>query len=167
MAEHILRSRLAESPLNWRISSAGTHAVEHTGIMPNAAKILDRMGIDTTGFRSRRVNRQLIGEADLILTAEQRQRELIAAVEPAARRRTFPLLQFARFVDDPERDGQLRTGQELLHLALEMQGASQPPEQSEDLNDPVGGPRRGYRVCADLIETAVDSILGYTDWRPA
>jgi len=160
MAEHILRARVEEADLDWYVSSAGTHAVERSAIVPEASRILARRGIDATGFHSRRLTGELIAGADLILTAEQKQRERVAALMPGAIRRTFTLRQFARLVDNPARDGVPMTGPDLVELALEVQGLSQ-PDESDDLADPVGGPRRGYRQCAELIDEALDLILGY------
>ena len=80
MAEHILRARVEEADLDWYVSSAGTHAVERSAIVPEASRILARRGIDATGFHSRRLTGELIAGADLILTAEQKQRERVAAL---------------------------------------------------------------------------------------
>lgn len=157
LAEHILRERLSETDRGWRISSAGTHATTGTRMQRDAAQILSERGISARGWRSRQLDRTMIDEADLILTAEHRHRELILAAAPEAQRRTFTLLQFARLVGRGGRNG-ARPASDLIDAALDGLDSSQ-PSRSDNLSDPIGQPLRQYRACARIIEKAVDSIL--------
>lgn len=156
MTEHILRQRLSETDRGWRLSSAGTHATTGTRMQRDAAQILSERGISARGWRSRQLERSMIDEADLILTAEHRHRDLILTAVPEAQRRTFTLLQFARLVGRRRGDG-IRPASELIDTALDQLDSQ--PGRGDNLADPIGQPLRQYRACAKLIEKAVDSIL--------
>ncbi len=157
MAEHILRQRLSETDRGWQISSAGTHATTGTKMQLDAARILSELGISARGWRSRQLDRTMIDEADLILTAEHRHRELIVAAAPEVQRRTFTLLQFARLAGRRRGNG-TRPASELIDAALDGLDSSE-PNRADNLADPIGAPLRQYRACARIIERAVDSIL--------
>ena len=123
----------------------------------DAAQILSERGISARGWRSRQLDRSMIEEADLILTAEHKHRELILAAVPEARLRTFTLLQFARLAGRGHRDG-ARPASELIDTALDGLDSNQ-PGRGDNLADPIGQPLRQYRACARIIEKAVESIL--------
>ena len=78
-----------------RVSSAGTRGLPMHQIDPSSARLMDSVGIESSGFRSRRLTRQMADEADLILCFEKSQRKDIVALAPAAVRYTFLLSDFA------------------------------------------------------------------------
>ena len=60
---------------------------------------MQSVGIESSGFRSRRLTRQMADEADLILCFEKQQRKEIVTLAPAAVRYTFLLDDFANMCD--------------------------------------------------------------------
>src|SRR5690606_31677156 len=79
-----------------QVASAGTHARPGLAMHALAESTLRELGADPTGFASRPVDPAMVAEADLVLTADRRQRSICADLVPAAVRRTFTIRQFGR-----------------------------------------------------------------------
>ena len=60
-----------------------------------AVEVMQEEGLDLTGHRARRVTREMLQAADLILTMTPSQKELVLALEPAAEKKTYSLGQLA------------------------------------------------------------------------
>ena len=90
------------------------------------------------GFRSRRLTREIIEQADLVLTAERSHRAFILEEHPQALRKVFTLGQFARAA---EAAPDLR-GRDLVAAAGERRTA---PLPEDDIDDPY---RRGNAAAA-------------------
>lgn len=54
-----------------QVSSAGTHGLPMHQIDPSSARMMDSVGIESSGFRSRRLTGQMASDADLILCFEK------------------------------------------------------------------------------------------------
>ena len=78
-----------------QVSSAGTRGLPMHPIDPSSGRLMQSVGIESSGFRSRRLTRQMADEADLILCFEKQQRKEIVTLAPAAVRYTFLLDDFA------------------------------------------------------------------------
>ncbi|WP_107773451.1 adenylyl-sulfate kinase [Nocardioides sediminis] len=116
-------------------SSAGTHGFDSHPMDVVMSGTLD--SADDT-FRSRRLTRDLIDDADLVLTAERSHRAFILEEHPQALRKVFTLGQFARAA---EAHPDLR-GRELLATAGQRRAA---PLPEDDIDDPY---RRGNAAAA-------------------
>ena len=68
-------------------------------IDPSSGRLMDSVGIESSGFHSRRLTRQMADDADLILCFEKQQRKDIVTLAPAAVRYTFLLNDFANMCD--------------------------------------------------------------------
>jgi protein-tyrosine phosphatase len=171
MAERLARllvvQRFGEGAATVAFSSAGTHAYRGDPMSRHAARVLRDYGADDTGFSSRRVDRDLLADADLVLTTTREQRAYCAGVAPAAVRRTFTLRQLARLIGAMPPDGLPTTSSVGPRLrALVAQTASvrarfqfvRAPE--DDLGDPVNQPVDAFRACARDIWAALDVIAG-------
>lgn len=77
------------------VSSAGTRGLRGHHIDPSCADILSRMGVDSSGFRSRRLTKDIAIQADLLLCFDGGERESIVIDAPETIRRTFMLTDFA------------------------------------------------------------------------
>jgi protein-tyrosine phosphatase len=163
LAEHLLRSELALRDLSWSVSSAGLQARPGQPIHRSAARILDRRGIDTSDWTSRRVGPDSVVRADLILTATEAHRGAVAQLSPGAMSRTFTLLQFAYLVRSSRSAGTVPDtdlGRSLIARAASARGNVQPlPAGSGDLPDPMGHSFSRFRKCAASIEQALSDVL--------
>ena len=164
IAEHLLRSEVALRDLSWAVASAGLQARSGQAMHPSAARILDRRGIDTSGWTSRRVGPEMLAQADLVLTATEAHRGAVAQLSPGAMARTFTLLQFAYLIRSSRSvAGGLGTphpGRSLIGRAGSARGNLQPlPPRSRDLADPMGHSFSRFRKCAATIEQALSEVL--------
>lgn len=98
-AEELLRRRLAAAGRSdITVSSAGVRAAEGVALCSNAATILNREDGSKswrTHGGSRQLDRDMIEQSDLILTASIEQRSAVAILSPVARHRAFTLLEAA------------------------------------------------------------------------
>ena len=162
LIEHLLAATSRMAGASWTVRSAGTRvetsAPAHSMI---AAELADRGIAINPEWGSRRLHADLVREADLIITAEDSHRAAVAALDLAARQRTFPLLQLAAVrssiapadrvqVTDPA--GLVQQVQAHRHLM--------PPMATIDLADPIGRPPRYFRRCTRIVEDAVELVTG-------
>jgi protein-tyrosine phosphatase len=171
MAERLARRRLPAGAL---AHSAGTRALEGSPVHPGAAEVLRERGADAAGFVSRQVTEALLLGADLVLTATRHQRAVCVSLAPEAVRHTFTLRQYARMVaatspahasvgaySTVESGPQPIDLRERLRLAVAGRSRLQPvAPEDDDLSDPVREPLEAFRRCADVIDAALDHIIG-------
>lgn len=104
MAEGLLRLRVGDDNVDWRIESAGTWALEGTPATPHAITALKERGYDLDGHRSRLVNLQLLQPFALILTMERGHKEALRIEFPEIASRVYLLSEMIGKVfniDDP------------------------------------------------------------------
>ncbi|HEX8486931.1 MAG TPA: hypothetical protein VF642_00185 [Propionibacteriaceae bacterium] len=163
MAEHLLRGQLGAHGLVWSVASAGTRAEEGRPMHPSAARALSRHGIDVGDWTSRRLGADAVLRADLVLTAGDDHRAVVARLAPASMPRTFTLLQFAHLVSAlPMAEGLTADeyGPALLDHAVRMRGIAQPLARGlRDIPDPMGHSHFRFGRCATVIDRALQSIL--------
>jgi len=96
MAEALTRAALAEAGVQGvTVSSAGTDAFTGDPASANARAVMRERGLDLDGHRARRVDRQVIEDADLILTMTSRHKDRLVRLVPRAIEKTFTLREFA------------------------------------------------------------------------
>ncbi len=166
IAEQLLRYRAGQlfgSTGGWLVESAGTDIPGLWPLQDDAYAVLSQRIPQVAEHHSRQVARSDITGADLILTASRRHRAIIVGMVPAAIRRTFTILQFARLCSvvapisgsDP---GEL--GRQLVVEATLARSSIQPvPGELDDLADPMGRPRAEFVACADRLDGAIAAIL--------
>lgn len=144
------------------VSSAGTHGLPMHSIDPSSARIMASAGIDSSGFRSRRLTRQMAEAADLILCFETSQRKDIVTLAPAAVGYTFLLPDFANMCDYCARRGLVRglTVQERLESVIASSSMIRPmlPEPT-DIEDPHHKDFDKFRTAAFQTNNALRMIL--------
>lgn len=164
LMEHLWRNRLTSMSTHAAVSmsSAGTWAVDGRRIHPLAGRVLDEMGIETRHWRSRRVTPEMIESADLILTAEARNRTQIVTMRPPGVTRTFQLLQFAHLSQLAKQAGMSATRPDelvsIVRKARSLMGLRS--TQADDLVDPIGQQLKQFRTCAADIARAIDAVMG-------
>ena len=162
LAEHLLRKSVTDLGLSWTIVSAGTHARPGLPMNTWAESYLRKRGITPDGWISRRLEPDLVQWADLILSAEEMHRRVIVTADPSAVRRTFLLLQFARYATHLRRGGlggAEQAGPALLASALAVRTRLQPaPARRDELPDPFRRHVGARRRCAHRVLQAIISI---------
>lgn len=88
-AEALLKSKLAARGI--QVSSAGIHALVGKGMDSTALEVLREHGGDHPDHQGRQLSREILHQADLILTMEQGHVQSIAKLAPEVRGKTFLL----------------------------------------------------------------------------
>jgi sulfate adenylyltransferase len=136
-------------------ASAGTQAVTGTWMSPNMEATLRARKVEGggTSFRSRPFTKDLVKDADLVLTAEAAHRRLIIDGDPDAFAKVLTLGQFAEAV----RVADPALGRRDL---LEAVGARPgDPDPALDVPDPYGQGPEAAEACAASIEALLRVVL--------
>ena len=129
-------------------SSAGTHGwTDHA--VDEAMRAALPEDVDTTDFTSRPLTRQILEDADLVLTAEAAHRAYILDEQPELFRKVFTLGQFAEAVATAP-DGLTRD-----RLVAHVAAARGPADPALDVPDPY---RRGPEAAAGCV-ARLDELL--------
>ena len=91
-AERLFRSgqqTRGAQPIAFR--SAGLRAIDGHGMDPVMRRLLEERGVAGGAHRARRLDRQSVRDADLILVTEKRQVKDVEALEPTSRGKVYPL----------------------------------------------------------------------------
>lgn len=138
------------------VSSAGTHAADGEPVSDTMAAEFARWGTDPSSFRSRRATRELVNEADLVLTAEAGHRTRLLEERPEA---CHQVLTLGQFVDSARRADPSLRGRELV-AALASSRVPAAPEH--DIGDPYRrGPEHAARAAAtmeQMLEVVIDRL---------
>ncbi|CAA9404744.1 MAG: Sulfate adenylyltransferase / Adenylylsulfate kinase, partial [uncultured Nocardioides sp.] len=130
-------------------TSAGTHGFDASAMDGVMATTLTSADPD---FRSRPLTRDIVEEADLILTAESSHRAFVLEEHPQALRKVFTVGQFARTVEElPD----LR-GRELIVAARQRRLA---PHPDDDIADPYRRGDAASEAAAGRMSTMLSVIV--------
>ncbi len=132
MAEGLFREMLAGRS-DVRVRSAGLSAFAGQPPSAHAVEVLEDLGIDISGFRSRPLSAELIREATCIVAMTRSHLESIQYLFPEVTEKTFLLREFE-------------------------ENAS-----SLDVSDPIGMSLEAYEVTRDIIRRALPGILRFID----
>lgn len=96
MATALLRAELVEMEIRGiMVSSAGTRAPADSPASEFAIQVAENNGLNLLHHRARQLTAEMINHSDLILVMEQRHREQVIALVPAAAEKTFLLSAWA------------------------------------------------------------------------
>jgi protein-tyrosine phosphatase len=162
MAERLFEAR-TDPALPLRTASAGTSGLTGWGMDAPSALVLRELGGDGEGHSALRLSRQLIVDADLILTAEIGHRDAVGRADRRARERTFTLREFGRVgaglgpLPHPTSADELcaRVAQVAARRAALPAGS---PE-IDNIADPYGAPLDFVRYCGTQTAAAVDGVI--------
>jgi protein-tyrosine phosphatase len=169
MAERLvvagLADRLGHAVAHFQVESAGTFGLQGSPMEPNAAQVLAELGGDSTGFRARRLDSDLMASADLITTATLEHRGIAVSLYPKAASRTFTIRELSRLLSVVEL-AELPTGDPVERARAMVAAAAArrgylPPVQpgGDDVTDPYGGSLAVYRKCGALLVEALRAPL--------
>jgi protein-tyrosine phosphatase len=170
MAERLARRCVADRPAvraGVEFASAGTHAWPGDPMHRYTAQVLREYGADDRDFASRPVTAELLGAADLVLTATREQRTRCARLAPAAVRRVLTLRQFGALAAHvapaslPAGVGPAGRLAAVLDRLPAVRAAIQPGDElDQDVQDPVQRPVDDFRRCAKDVQAVVDTLVG-------
>ncbi len=171
LARQLLVDRAGRAVLNgFHFSSAGVRATAGTPMHPYTRDALTAWGQPlyraAGDFAARRLSVPMIDAADLILTAEESQRQAVAWVSSDAVPKMYGMRRFAQIIAAAGRE-QLPpdpTGRafRLLELAPGLQATLPPPPPGEEsIADPMGGTSRDHLVATDLIFDVVAAFVDF------
>jgi protein-tyrosine-phosphatase len=134
-------------------ASAGTHGwVDHPMEEHMAAEAV-RRGADPSAFRSRRLTRAIVDDADVVLTTTAAHRTFVLEERPVAVKRTFSLGQLAAALGDVPADV---TGGELLQAARRARATA---VADDDVADPYGRGPAAAVTASRHIDLLLERVL--------
>lgn len=161
MAEVLLRQRLDERHVTAGIDSAGFLAAGYPA-MDDAVEAAAERGLNLVGRYSQTVTPELIGAADLVIAMERQHVVELAQLAPTAWPRVFQLGDLVRRAEAS--GGQARD--QPFDAWLAELGADRTPATvlaaplSDDIDDPVGGPRSGYDRTWQVLDELLTRLAG-------
>ncbi|PZS35020.1 MAG: hypothetical protein DLM58_04725, partial [Pseudonocardiales bacterium] len=162
MAERLFEARTDPS-LPLRTASAGTGGLTGWGMDGPSALVLRELGGDPDGHSAQRLDRRLVAEADLILTAEVGHREAVTRADRRAHDRAFTLREFGRIgiglgpLPQPPSVDELRG--RVAQVASLRAGLEPVGLGVDDIADPYGAPLDFVRACGTQSAAAVDAVI--------
>ena len=162
MAQYELRERIGDDSRRFTVHSAGTHGLVGHPINPPAAASVPHLA--SGAFRARLLTRELVENADLVLTATRQHRSAAVTLVPRASSRVFTIREFARLVAQvdpavlPDGDPVARA-RALVPAAAAKRGTAYVPAHEDDVDDPYGGPPSEFTTCAAAIAAALRGPL--------
>ncbi|MBI5062836.1 MAG: low molecular weight phosphotyrosine protein phosphatase [Desulfatitalea sp.] len=136
MAAGLLRHRLPPA-LQGRVavSSAGTHSLHGHQAEPLAVQTMAKIGIDIRDHRARHITREMVRQADLILTMEQNQLETVHQLLGWNKFSAQLLMNFNPLADGPE------------------------------VEDPYGRKLSAYQACLQTLEPCIEGVIAHLQAR--
>jgi len=149
MVEILLRQRL--DPHIFDVASAGVQGWREAPVDSMVVLELERLGASAEGFSSRPLERQLVEDADLILSATRGHRSEVVGRFPGVLRRSFTVREFASLVDGVEASSPT----DLVHAAFRRRSEA---GDDVDLLDPFRQPPAVHRAVANQVAAAVEVV---------
>jgi protein-tyrosine-phosphatase len=159
MAAALLARRLEDAGVKAAVSSAGL-LFDGKPATDHGVDVMADRGIDTSGHRSRKLRSDLVAGVDLIIgMARSHVREAVTLV-PDAWGRAFTLKEIVRRGE--ERGGRA-PGEALGAWVARVHAGRRLPDllgesAADDVDDPIGGPRRGYERTADELDDLTERL---------
>jgi protein-tyrosine phosphatase len=159
-AELLLAARVGPSV---KVASAGTLGLVGRPIEPPMAAHLAAMGLEPARFAARRLTAADVAGADLVLGLTRGHRAEAVELAPAAVRRAFTLLEFARLLRQIQPDELSETSvadrlREAVPLAAARRRMVVGPVNADDVVDPYRLAQEVYDQSFSAISAAVDTI---------
>jgi protein-tyrosine phosphatase len=153
-AEGVLRRMLTErlgasAP---SVSSVGTIARDGEPATREAIAVASEHGIDASSHAARRLARDHLAEADLVLAMTAEHRDAVARLDPPARGKTFTLKELVRLLEDlpgrADAGGPDSLAARVAEADAHRRSGVEGNPDDEDVADPLGHPLETYRAVA-------------------
>jgi len=160
MAAALLRARLRDVAPEVEVASAGL-LFDDRPAEPNAVRALRHRGLDLSEHVSRRLDRELVEGASLILGMERVHLRAVCELSPDLFPYAYTLPEFVysaavfgeRPATTPLREWVERIGVARTPAALDLD------DPLIEIADPMGGSRRTFRTCADELHELIDELV--------
>jgi protein-tyrosine phosphatase len=133
-----------------RVTTAGTHVVEHQPMSIRTRQALAAVGLDASQHRSRQLTDADVAQADLVVAMAAEHVRFIRRRHPAGGARTATIAWLARHL--PPGPAPLADRVAALHLA------DVDPDTQGDVADPAGGTDEDYADCARQLTGLVAEL---------
>ena len=161
MAAALLSRRLDDAGVKAVVSSAGLLFDGKPATDHGLAVMADR-GIDTSGHRSRKLRSEMLASADIVIGMAREHVREAAALVPDAWGRAFTLKEIVRLGE--ERGGRAPGEPVEQWLARLNEGRRRHDllgdSAGDDVDDPIGGPRRSYQRTAEELDDLTTRLAG-------
>ena len=158
MAAAILQQRLAEQGVDARVTSAGTLPWTQ-GVTNDAVAVMREHGLEISAHVNRKLTRELVEDADLVLGMTRDHVSIANARSPDARRRTFLVGELARLGADVGPRGETEPLSTWVERAADARPLSRPLGRAMDeIADPAGEPIEVYRLTAAELDDRLTEI---------
>jgi protein-tyrosine-phosphatase len=134
-----------------RVTTAGTHVVEHQPISIRTRRALDAVGLHASIHRSRQLTDTDVRHADLVVAMASEHVSYVRRRHPAGAGRAATL----RFLAHHLPSGTTPLAARVAELGL----ASLDPSQQGDVADPAGGDDEDYLSCAREITALIAQLV--------
>ena len=166
LAERRARHRLGATGDRWSMRSVGTRAPVGAPMDARAAQVLVELGGTPDGHRSARLDRDVVAEADLVVTMTAEHRTAVLQMSPASMRKSFTLHEAVGLLTllDQRDDPSGRPPEEHLRAMVVRLGEgrsrlSRPHPGFPDVPDPIGRSARVHREVGNEIDSALGVLL--------
>ncbi len=164
LLDHYLRDRGIRSV---RVESAGVIALEGSPPVAEIAEAAQERGLDISAHVARRLEREMVGRADLVVAMAAEHREAVRRIDQQAGDRTFTLKELVNVLDDFPGSDEEADPEERLSAAVRWGGehrwSADPMTGGEDVADPLGLSLMAYQATAweldGLIERLADELF--------
>lgn len=99
MAEGILKFTAKKNNLSLEVKSAGISVFDGDNASKNSIDAMKKIGIDISDHEARQLHRDMVDEADLILTMARSHKEFILSNFPSSKDKIYTLLEYAYKID--------------------------------------------------------------------
>lgn len=175
IAELTARALIAEQfgahASRFDVASAGTEAASGLPIHEESAAALELSGIDTSSFAgSRQATASMLAAADVVLTADRKQRSRVVQQEPSVLPKTFTIREFARLLSSVDPDSlpadPVARAHDAVEAARNNRGLTPPGDPAaDDILDPQGRDSSVHHAAVEAISAALSSSLGLETLR--
>jgi protein-tyrosine phosphatase len=142
---------LEASGLSVRVTTAGTHVVEHQPVSIRTRRALEVVGLHAAVHRSRQLTDAHLDAADVVVAMAGEHVSYVRRRHPAAADRTATLRYLARHLPAGETPLARRVS------ALGLAGLD--PAGQGDVTDPAGGDEQDYEACARELSVLIGELV--------
>jgi protein-tyrosine phosphatase len=158
MTQALLERHLRERGLDIPVSSAGILGWNEGPAVDEAVAALAERGIELNGHVSRRIDGDLIREAELVLTMTSDHAEAVRLRAPDVPERVFVLGEFVRLAESVGSRGEQMLADWVRQVDAQRPAARRRAAPKDEIPDPLGEPAEVYRILAVRLDEAARRI---------